>query len=119
MFACLDVNYRADGTAKAAAVLFADWGDATAHAEFSADIPTVAPYEPSQFYRRELPCLMAVLGHIAPLPALIIIDGYVWLDAASKPGLGAYLYEALGKKIPIIGVAKTAFASATAVAITR
>jgi deoxyribonuclease V len=119
MFACLDVNYRTDGTAKASAVLFADWGDATAHAEFSAEIPTVAPYEPGQFYRRELPCLLAVLAQITPLPELIIIDGYVWLDATHKPGLGAHLYEALGKKTPVIGVAKTPFASAAAIAITR
>ena len=39
----------------------------------------------------------------------IIIDGYVWLDADGKPGLGARLHEALGGKIPVIGVAKTPF----------
>ena len=39
----------------------------------------------------------------------IIVDGYVQLDDAGKKGLGAYLYEALDKQIPVIGVAKRAF----------
>ena len=43
-----------------------------------------------------------------PLEA-IVIDGYVWLDAAGRPGLGAHLFEALGGRIPVVGVAKSAF----------
>ncbi|WP_299948707.1 hypothetical protein [uncultured Microbulbifer sp.] len=42
-------------------------------------------------------------------PDIIVIDGYVVLGQELKPGLGMRLYEALDKKIPIIGVAKTAF----------
>ncbi|MDZ4683419.1 MAG: hypothetical protein SH848_09100 [Saprospiraceae bacterium] len=41
---------------------------------------------------------------------VIIVHGFVVLDAADKPGLGGRLYEYLDKKIPIIGVAKTNFA---------
>jgi deoxyinosine 3'endonuclease (endonuclease V) len=41
---------------------------------------------------------------------LIIIDGYVYLDDLGKPGLGARLYEKLGNRIPVVGVAKTSFA---------
>ena len=37
------------------------------------------------------------------------MDGYVYLDDNNKSGLGHYLYESLNQKIPIIGVAKTAF----------
>jgi deoxyribonuclease V len=42
----------------------------------------------------------------------VIIDGYVWLDAESRCGLGGHLYEALQQRIPIIGVAKTAYRGA-------
>lgn len=41
----------------------------------------------------------------------IIVDGFVYLDDEMKYGLGGYLYEKLNKEIPIIGVAKTNFAS--------
>jgi deoxyribonuclease V len=41
--------------------------------------------------------------------AYIIIDGFVYLDDEGKKGLGAYLYETLLVKVPVIGVAKTSF----------
>jgi deoxyribonuclease V len=41
----------------------------------------------------------------------IIVDGFVYLDDDKKHGLGGHLYEKLNGKIPIIGVAKTNFAS--------
>jgi deoxyinosine 3'endonuclease (endonuclease V) len=40
----------------------------------------------------------------------IVVDGFVVLDDAGKPGLGGRLYEYLDQKIPVIGVAKTNFA---------
>lgn len=39
-----------------------------------------------------------------------MVDGYVFLDGISQPGLGKYLYDALDKEIPVIGVAKRSFA---------
>ena len=42
-------------------------------------------------------------------PECIIIDGYVFLDGKSLPGLGKHLFDALHSEIPVIGVAKTAF----------
>ncbi len=48
-----------------------------------------------------------------PLPRYSVIDGYVWLDDQGKKGLGARLYDALDAQIPVIGVAKTLFATAT------
>jgi deoxyribonuclease V len=42
---------------------------------------------------------------------LLIIDGYVDLDPAGTPGLGAHLHAHTG--LPIIGVAKTVFRAAT------
>ncbi len=43
----------------------------------------------------------------------IIIDGHIYVDNDRKYGLGGHLYEALDKKIPIIGMAKTSFQSNT------
>ena len=111
MLASLDVYYH-DTTATAAAVLFHDWADAIAAKEMVVRVPDVEPYEPGQFYRRELPCLLAILRTIPPVKT-IIIDGYVWLDGPAKPGLGAHLYEALDEQVAVIGVAKTKFQGAT------
>lgn len=38
----------------------------------------IAPYQPGEFYRRELPCLLAVLA-CGPVAEVIVVDGYVWL----------------------------------------
>jgi deoxyribonuclease V len=79
-----------------------------------------------------LPCLLALLREHALAPRLIVIDGFVFLsggaesqthdsdrqpnettadaDHALRPGLGKHLYDALDGRIPVIGVAKTAFA---------
>lgn len=109
MLVCLDVDYRRNDTARAAAIFFADWGSDEASEVRVVSVAAVQPYQPGQFYVRELPCLLAVLeGHLDGLQA-IVIDGYVTLDRAGRPGLGQHLFEALGGRIPVIGVAKTAF----------
>jgi deoxyribonuclease V len=74
-------------------------------------VSDVEPYQSGQFYRRELPCILAVLKSLSELPQAIIIDGYVWLGE-QQPGLGAYLYEALERRAAVIGVAKTRFLQA-------
>src|SRR5262245_60602331 len=119
MIACVDVDYR-DSEAVAACVLFADWTDETPAAELVERVVGVQPYVPGQFYRREMPCLLAVLNRLPQPPELVVIDGYVWLAGEDRPGLGAHLYEALGRRIPVVGVAKTQFLSAKlAVAVRR
>ena len=70
----------------------------------------VEPYRPGQFYRRELPPLRAVIP-AADESALIVVDGYVDLDPDGRPGLGANVHAEFS--VPVIGVAKTAFATAT------
>jgi deoxyribonuclease V len=117
MIACVDVDYR-DDAAQAACVLLRDWTDADSAGVYVEPIASVAPYQPGQFYRRELPCLLAVLAKVKePLDA-VIVDGYVWLRDG-MPGLGAHLYEALGRTVPVVGVAKTRFASAATEAVVR
>lgn len=111
MLICTDVDYRPDGTARAAGVLFREWTDAAPTHELVVSVAEVEPYQPGEFYRRELPCLLALLGQVAQAHTLdaVVIDGYVTLDAGGRAGLGAYLFEALASQIPVIGVAKTAF----------
>ncbi len=109
MIACLDVHYRdTSASACAAAVTFLGWTDADVIDAKVVQVQDVEPYEPGQFYRRELPCLLAVLQTLPPVDA-VLIDGYVWLADESRPGLGAHLHQALGGKIPVIGAAKTKF----------
>jgi deoxyribonuclease V len=111
MIACVDVDYR-ENEAWASCVVFRDWPGPQCAARYVERLTVVAPYEPGQFYRRELPCLLAVLRQVREAVDVVIVDGYVWLGGEDHPGLGAYLYEALGHRTPVVGVAKTHFHSA-------
>lgn len=112
MFACVDVGYDLM-TARAACVSFERWKDACASAEYVFATGDVRPYVPGEFYKRELPCVLAVLERLPTQPDLVVVDGYVWLDDRDRMGLGGHLFESLGEMIPVIGVAKTRFATAT------
>ena len=105
-----DVHYLSTGGARAAAVLAADASFAQVLAERTAVVPQVAPYRPGEFYRRELPPLRAVLEDLTGL-GLLVVDGYADLDPSGRPGLGAHAHAELG--IPVIGVAKSRFRTAT------
>lgn len=107
MIAFTDVHY-ADDSALAACVMASDWADAKPFTSLTTHVSPIADYEPGAFYKRELPCLLAVLER-APKFTHVVIDGYVWLDNTHTPGLGAHLHAALGGKTPVIGIAKTAF----------
>ena len=109
-FAAVDVYYPASGGARAALVLAGDRAFAEIVAEKTAFVADVAPYVPGQFLRRELPPLRAVLTGTTGLEVLVI-DGYVDLDPEGRPGLGAHAHAEFG--FPVIGVAKTPFATAT------
>ena len=109
MILAVDVHYPADSTATAAGVLFREWHSDTADQVVTHQIGQVAPYRPGFFFERELPCLLDLIAKLDAPPELVIIDGYVWLGADHRPGLGAHLYAALHDEIPVIGIAKTRF----------
>lgn len=69
-------------------------------------------YAPGEFYRRELPLLLAALKRLSAPPEIIVIDGYVWLDANGRRGLGAHVHDAFDLQTPVVGIAKTRFADA-------
>jgi deoxyribonuclease V len=108
--AAVDVHYLRTGGARAAAVLAADAVFAHVLAEHTATVGRVAPYQPGEFYLRELPPLRAVLHELSGL-GLLVVDGYADLDPAGRPGLGAHAHAEFG--IPVIGVAKSRFRTAT------
>ncbi len=108
MILAVDVHYTEPG-AIAAGVCFDDWCDAQPSRTCISRFDAVAPYEPGAFYRRELPCLLGLLGEHDLHPALIVVDGHVFLDDHGRPGLGKHLFDALDGRVPVIGVAKTAF----------
>jgi deoxyribonuclease V len=107
MFTAVDVQYSAT-TAFAACVQFDEWTSREPCAESVIFGSTSEPYIPGQFYLRELPCVLQVIGALKDKPTVIVIDGYVWLSE-KKPGMGQHLYEALNSSVPVIGVAKNAF----------
>ncbi len=110
MIAAFDVHYWDDDQANAAAVLFHRYTDSAPTAVLTRLVPIEAGYVPGSFYRRELPCILALAGQIDTPLDEIVIDGYAWLG--KRPGLGQHLYEALSRKTPVIGVAKSGFRSA-------
>lgn len=97
--------------ARTVCLCFEGWTDARETAVFSELRENPEPYEPGAFYKRELPCILSLLQKI-PVQAVeaILIDGFVFLDDAGKPGLGAHLHQSLQQAVPVIGVAKTRFA---------
>ncbi|MGF1685500.1 endonuclease V [Photobacterium japonica] len=123
MHVIIDVDYRTkkdDGVAVGcdwavvAGLTFQDWQSDVISETYIKVLDEVAPYEPGQFYKRELPCLLALIAKMPFTPSCIIIDGYVTLGEEKRDGLGAYLYRALGEKIPVIGIAKNRFADTPA-----
>lgn len=119
MFLAVDVDYRADH-AVAAGLLLDRWSASEPVHEFFIPITEVAAYTPGQFFRRELPCVLALLRRLPELPDIIVVDGYVDLGREQRPGLGRYLYQALHGRAAVIGVAKKPFRDTpTAIAVYR
>lgn len=111
MILAVDTHYTGD-RAHTVGILFEQWTDARPTQVISAWREGIAAYEPGRFYKRELPCIRDLLQQVdlSQLEA-IVIDGFVVLDDAGSPGLGAHLYRALESRIPVIGVAKSNYAT--------
>lgn len=104
----VDVHYG-DSRAVVAGISFEHWQDTEAKAIHLGTRSTVADYESGQFYKRELPCILQLLQEHNLDPEVIVIDAYVFLEGDRRPGLGWYLYEALNRKVTVVGVAKKPF----------
>jgi deoxyribonuclease V len=111
MILAFDTYYFAN-KAKTVCLAFHNWEDAQEAAVYTELLENIAEYEPGAFYKRELPCILSLLEQInLEEVTAIVVDGFVQLDDVGKPGLGGHLFEALQRKIPVIGVAKTNFAT--------
>lgn len=109
MIIAIDVHYRTE-VAKIVAVQFENWADAAPNQIFIEMKTDIAEYEPGAFYKRELPCIIEVMKKVdMNAVTCIVVDGYVYLNDDDKKGLGYYVFEYFGDKIPVIGVAKTSF----------
>ncbi|MCB9225915.1 MAG: endonuclease V [Chitinophagales bacterium] len=108
MILAIDVHYK-EGNAKVVGVLF-NWEDENPKEIITTEVHKVEEYQSGQFYKRELPCILSLLKQIdLSILEVIIVDGHCYVSNDKKLGLGGYLYEALERKIPIIGVAKKSF----------
>ncbi len=105
MILAVDVGYH-ERHAVTAGVLFRDWEDGEPAGELTVRCSIVAEYEPGEFWRRELPCVLELLRELERTPECIVVDGHVYLDAEGRPGFGKRLYDALRGQSAVIGVAK-------------
>jgi len=101
-FLAIDVDYKKD-KALVAGVAFCEKEDKIQ--KYTTQIEDVQEYISGEFYKRELPCILRLLKEHSLKPDCIIVDGYVFLEG-NKAGLGKHLYDALDKKVKVIGVAK-------------
>ena len=110
MIIAIDVFYHANSnTATVAGVLFKNFNNETSEQNLIIHIDQVEPYISGEFYKREMPCICKLLDQVQIPISTIVIDGYVSLGEQQHPGLGMKLYQHLGGKTPIIGVAKNSF----------
>ena len=108
MILAVDVCYE-NALASVAGIAFSRWPSCNPIGIYHTSVRPVSEYVRGEFYKRELPCILALIDEHSLTPRAIIIDGYVYLDGISMPGLGKYLYDALEGEVNIVGVAKSAF----------
>lgn len=114
----VDVQYDGDVSARVAGITIVDW-DGTRFTDSHSFVKyEIEPYTPGEFYRRELPCALDLLGRLKTQPDIIIVDGYVDIGV-DHPGLGRHLFNALSGHVVVVGVAKTSFYGAPHVEVTR
>lgn len=110
MILAIDVDYQEEhNSAQIAGVLFTSWQSFVPVQIYHKQISPIAPYEAGAFYKRELPCILALLADVQQVLSCIVVDGYVFLGEDAHAGLGQHLWHALDMKIPVIGVAKNYF----------
>ena len=110
MILAIDVDYQEQhNTAHIAGVLFQSWQSIEAEQIYHKQIQPIAAYEAGAFYKRELPCILALLADVQPKLSCIVVDGYVFLGDEDHAGLGQHLWQALAGSIAVVGVAKNYF----------
>lgn len=107
----LIVAVHREGTqASVAAVGFDAWDAAEATKTYRSRVGPVEPVERGQPDLRAVHCVVHLLREHGLHPDLILIEGFVHLDAHDAPGEGRHLYQALGGNVPVVGVSKKGLA---------
>ena len=107
MIVFFDVYYQKQ-EAQVAAVWAKSWEQEQADGQKVLKMSVPSDYEPGAFYKRELPCLLAMIEQLPIQPSCLVVDGYVFTSEDTL-GLGAHLYHSLPEQIPVIGIAKSLF----------
>ncbi len=110
MILAVDVYYK-ENSATVGGVTFSECSSKKEDAVYKSRVERVEEYVPGEFFKRELPPILHLLEEHALSPEIILIDGFVYLDGFGSPGLGKHLFDALGGKTAVIGVAKSRFAT--------
>jgi deoxyribonuclease V len=93
--------------AVAGALAFDAWDAPEATRTYTSRVPHMEKARPGELDLRALPCIVQLLREHALEPDVVLIDGFVDLDAKETPGLGRHLYHALGGRAAVIGVSKS------------
>ena len=106
-------TYYTEENAYTVGVFFSKWDDTEPLKIIKRIIKPEYPYVPGEFYKRELPCIMDLLGGVDfDSLSTIIVDGFVRIekDGEMVSGLGEHLYDEVKDwGISVIGVAKSKF----------
>lgn len=98
--------------AKTICLSFSSWENEEGYQVDTDILENIPEYKSGEFYKRELPCILSLFKKLKINNVeTIIVDGFVFLDDHYKLGLGGHLYRELDSGIPVIGVAKTNFAT--------
>ena len=106
-------TYYTEENAYTVGVFFSRWDDTEPLNIIKRITKPEYPYVPGEFYKRELPCIMDLLGGVSfDTLSTIIVDGFVRIekDGEMVSGLGERLYDEVKDwGISVIGVAKSKF----------
>ena len=106
----LVMDFQIEGdTARVAAVAFDDWAAPEGTKNYALRIEHVEKPAKGELDLRALPWLVQLLDANRLQPEVIVLDGFVHLDAQETPGLGRRLHDTLGGRTAVIGVSKTGF----------
>ena len=104
----MDVHMEGDA-ARVGAVAFDDWPAAEGTRNYSLAIAHVEKPAKGELDLRALPWLIQLMEANGLQPEVIVLDGFVHVDAQDTPGLGRRLHDALAGRSAVIGVSKSVF----------
>jgi deoxyribonuclease V len=104
----MDVHMEGDA-ARVGAVAFDEWGAAEGTRHYSLAIAHVEKPAKGELDLRALPWLIQLVEANRLQPEVIVLDGFVHLDAQDTPGLGRRLHDAMAGRTAVIGVSRSVF----------